>query len=408
MNTLKIVNARILTPESPGPRRGPQMAALRIIPRGSIVFAEGRIAAVGPEADALHAAREIDANGRVILPAFVDCHTHACWAGSRLDEWEMKSRGVPYLEILKGGGGIMSTVRAVRAAAESDLALGVLARLKAFFAGGTTTVEIKSGYGLDTATELKMLRAISTAAQQWQGEVVPTALLGHAIDPAMSREEFVRTTIDVTLPAVSAAYPGIPVDAFCEDGAWSLDEVRELFERAAALGHPLRVHSDQFTSRGMTPAAASMNARSVDHLEASTAADIEAIVRAGCIGVALPICGLHLDRRFASLRPLIDSGGAAAIATNCNPGSAPSTSMLLAMQLAVRHCGLRVHEAITAATANGAAVLGLKNCGVLATGMRGDAVMLRVRDEREAVYELGADMIADVVCKGELADTATA
>jgi len=202
-------------------------------PLADVLVSGGMIQAV--EAAGTGAAdMAIEAGGRVLLPGFVDAHTHACWAGDRLAEFEMKLRGAGYLDILKAGGGILSTVRAVRAASGSELAENLLQRLGLMLKEGTTTVEVKSGYGLTTRDELKMLRAIAAAAQHFAGTVVPTALLGHAMDP--DQPHFVDTVVNETLPAVHDEFPGIAIDAFCEQGAWSLADCRRLFERARSLG----------------------------------------------------------------------------------------------------------------------------------------------------------------------------
>lgn len=368
------------------------MGELQVLPRCDVLLEGGLVRSLGPtgSVQAGPSATVIDAHGRVVMPAFVDCHTHACWAGNRLDEWDRKLRGATYQEILASGGGIMSTVRAVRATGEAELTERLAGRLnEVFWRGGSAVVEVKSGYGLSTREELKMLRAIAGADGRWPGRVVATALLGHAIDESDS--DFVGRTIRETLPAVHAEFPGIAVDVFLEKGAWSLKESRQLLDAAKALGHPVRLHADQFTSLGGVGLGVELSAASVDHLEVTTPEDVARLASSPTVGVALPVCGMHLDGRYANLRGLIDSGGAAAIATNCNPGSAPSGSMALAVALGVRHCGLSVAEAITACTVNAAAVLGLADCGVIDVGMRSEVLLLRHTDERMLAYELGGE-----------------
>jgi imidazolonepropionase len=396
--SLLIRHARILTlAGSAAPRRGPALGDLGLLPQGDVLIRDGRIAAVAPRLDAPPGAEIIDARGRVLLPGFVDCHTHACWAGDRLDEWDRKLRGVPYLDLLKNGGGIHATVRAVRAATPAQLAATLRDRLMLMLRNGTTTVEVKSGYGLTTAAELKLLRAIQRAALEFPGTVVPTALLGHASegDP----DAYTQRVIQEMLPAVSREFPGIAVDAFCEEGAWSLDACVRLFERARP-DHPLRVHADQFTSLGMIPEALRLNARSVDHLEASTDQDLTALAASATLGVILPCTGFHTDQRYARARCFVDRGGAVALATNCNPGSAPTHSMPFALALAVRHCGLTPAEAIAAATVNAAAVLGLADRGRIEPGLRADLILLRHRDERLLAYEVGDNPVDLVLCQG--------
>ncbi len=387
------------------PRRGEDLGELSILPRADVLVENGKITSVMPGPSALRdmqraGVRVIDANGDVLLPGFVDCHTHACWAGSRIDEWEMKLAGASYLDILKRGGGIMSTVAAVRKATQPELTGLLLERLARMLENGTTTVEVKSGYGLSTHDELKMLRAIHDAAPKFQGSIIATALLGHAIDPAESREAFVRRMIDETLPAITQEFPGIAIDAYCETAAWSPGECMELFEKAYAADHPIRVHADQFNCLGMTSSAALHGYMSVDHLEASTPAELDVLGRSGTAGVILPACGYHLDHRYASGRALASKGGIVAIASNCNPGSAPCYSMQNVIQLAVRNCGLKISEAITASTVNAAHVLRLIDRGTLAPGQRADLVLLRTTDERDLAYEFGTNLVRMVMCGG--------
>jgi len=401
--SLLIRNARVLTLAGPHPRRGPAMRDLAVIDPCDVLVSGVTINAVGPKlAVPSGAFEDLDARGRVLMPGFVDCHTHMCWAGSRIDEWERKLAGASYLDMLKAGGGIMSTVRAVRAAPLDELVRCTRERIDRALSQGTTTVEIKSGYGLTTEAELKMLDAIRAAAVGANATVVLTALLGHALDADVPREEFIRTTIERTLPAVRERFGAIAVDAFCETGAWMVDECVRLFEAARGLGgegHPIRVHADQFTSMGMVARAIALGALSIDHLEAATPEDAAALGRSNTFAVVLPICGLHVDDRFANARRLVDAGAPVCVATNSNPGSAPSTSVALAAALAVRRAGLTPAEAITAITANPAALLGLADRGSIEPGKRADLVLLRHIDERALVYELEADH-ADVVIAG--------
>jgi imidazolonepropionase len=393
MLRLAIVNARVLTLAgapvgAAGPRRGRAMHELRVIERGHIIVDGERIAALGPGDPPEGACdRRIDAHGRVVMPAFVDCHTHACWAGQRFDEFEMMLAGVSYLDVLRRGGGIMATVRAVRNASEDELADLLLMRLARMAALGTGAVEVKSGYGLDTETELKMLRAIRRVAVVSPLAVTPTFLGAHAIDRDNPR--FVEQTINETLPAVVREFPGITCDAYCEASAWSLDDARRLFENARDLGCPLRVHADQFNSLGMTRLAVEMGAVSVDHLEATSHVDLLHLAHSRTMGVMLPCSGFHLDGRYAPGRAFVDAGGALAIATNYNPGSAPTPSMPFTIALACRTLKLTPAEAIAAATYNAACVLGLEDeVGSIEPGKRADVQILDSADERELGFEI--------------------
>lgn len=388
MTTVTIVNARILTLAGEDrARRGAAARDLGIIDRGFVQIDGDRIDAVGAgdPPQPLHG-EHIDAGGRVLMPAFVDCHTHACWAGNRFDEFEAKLRGASYLELLEAGGGIMATVRAVRATSEQELTDLLLHRLSRMAAMGTGTAEVKSGYGLDTQAELKMLRAVRAAGRRTPMTLVPTFLGAHAID--REQPDFVERTINETLPAVAMEFPGITCDAYCEHGAWSLADTRRLFENARDLGCPIRVHCDQFTSLGMTRLAVEMQAISVDHLEAVDPADLEHLVHSRTSAVLLPCSGFHLDDRYAPAREIVDAGGALALATNYNPGSAPSPSMPFAIALACRKLHLSAAEAIVAGTVNGAAVLGLEHeVGSIQSGKRADLQLLDSADERELAFE---------------------
>lgn len=397
-----IRGGRVLTMGAgPGPRRGRALSELGVLERADVLIDRGVVTGVGADLSAAAGSgwdgEIVQAEGRVVMPAFVDAHTHLCWAGDRLGEWAAKLGGASYLELMARGGGIMSTVRAVRAATQGELEWLLSARLASCAAEGTGTIEIKSGYGLTTADELKMLRAIGSAgagsgaagavAEASGLTVIPTACIGHAIDPDVPG--FVGRTIEQTLPAVSAAFPGICVDAYVESGAWSVDDGVGLLARAVGLGHPVRVHADQFNSLGMVEEAIGLGANSVDHLEASGPGTLDRLAASNTYGVMLPCSGFHLDGRYADGRRFVDAGGALVIATNANPGSAPCWSVPMAVALAVRHLGLTAAEAISACTVNAAALLGLSDRGRVAVGMRGGVIVLDTRDERELAWRFG-------------------
>ena len=416
INQLTITNARILTlAGATQPRRGDALRDLGVIENGFVRIEGGRILEVGEGECAAGAApagdggarsevrddEVLDAGGRVLIPAFVDCHTHACWAGQRFDEFEMKLAGRSYLEILQAGGGIMSTVRAVRAATQQELTENLLRNLERMAVLGTATVEVKSGYGLTTLDELKMLRAIREAASGNSLTIVSTFLGAHAIDA--DNPNFVEETINETLPAIVQEFPGITCDAYCEQGAWSLDDTKRLFEKAQSLGLPLRVHADQFNSLGMTRLAVDMNAISVDHLEATTPDDLKYLAQSETIAVALPACGFHLDDRYARAREFIDAGGALAIATNYNPGSAPTPSMPFVIALACRKLGLSPAEAIISSTINAACVLHLDSeIGSIEVNKRADLQLLNGTDERELGYELASPGPPLMIINGQI------
>jgi imidazolonepropionase len=398
MTATLITNARVLTLD--GAKAAGELGALD---RADVLIDDGSIRAVGPTAKANAPAKvqTLDAAGRVLMPAFIDAHTHACWAGDRLDEWERKQAGATYLEILESGGGIMSTVRAVRQASQSELTESLLDRLNHMLREGTTAVEVKSGYGLSTEDELKMLRAITDAADRWPGHVTPTACIGHALDPDIDSETFIETAIHETLDAVHAEFPAIAIDAYCETGAWTFDETVRLFERAQKLDHPLRIHSDQFNVLGMTRWAVEHHALSVDHLEATSKDELVRLAESETFGVMLPCSGFHVDGRYADGRTFLDAGGSLVIATNCNPGSAPTSSMPFAIALGVRHLGITAAEAIVASTRTAAEMLGLSDRGRIVPGLRADLILLRHADERQLGYEFGGNPVDAVWCAGE-------
>ena len=396
---LLIRNARILTlAGDTRPRRGPALRELGVIEHGDVRVDGGKIDAVGPRLDAPEGTEVIEANGRVLMPGFIDCHTHACWAGDRLDECEQRFRGVPHREILQAGGGMPATVRAVRAETKKQLAADLKPRLDTLLREGTTTVEIKSGYGLTIEDELKMLRAIVRAGHEWPGTIVPTALLGSAFEGSL--EDHTRMVVKEMLPEISREFPDITVDAICERDAWPVEACVRLFEKARKY-HPLRVHADQFSSLGMVPEAIRLGARSVDHLEASTKADLLQLASARTCGVILPCTGFETNQRYARAGFFVDAGGAVALATDCNPGTALTHSMPFAIALAVRCCGLTPAEAIAACTVNAAAVLDLRDRGTIETGQRADLILLRHRDERLLACELGGNPVDLVVCGGK-------
>ena len=413
MTSTFIANARVLTMGGvPAPRRHRALADLAPLDRADVLIQNGVIAEITPAGTPASALRKslgdnlkaIDARGRVLMPAFVDCHTHLCYAGSRMPEWERVLAGETYHDIAASGGGIMSTVRATRHASQGELACDLIGRADRALALGTTTVEVKTGYGLTLDHELKMLAAIQQAAEYCTSTIVPTALLGHAIDPDFPGEveDFVSHVVREILPAFSVKAPGCAVDAFCERSAWSVPQCLELFRAAKAAGHPIRVHADQFTSLGMVGEAIRLGARSVDHLEAALPDDMDHLGISSTFAVVLPCCGFHLDGRYAYARAIVDKGAALALATNANPGSAPCLSMPMAIALAVRFGKLKPSEALSAATINPALVLGFTDRGYIAPGARADLLLLHDTDERALAYEFGSSPIDLVFAKGQV------
>lgn len=404
MGAMLFINARILTLHGDGaPRRGAAMSDLAIIEHGWLLARDERIADLGDgdPPDGLDPDSVIDLNGRVLMPSFVDCHTHACWAGSRLDEFQMMLEGSTYLEILEQGGGIMSTVSAVRKAGVDELGSLLQDRISNMSTWGTGTIEVKSGYGLTTEDELNMIRAIHGASQQVPQLITGTFLGAHAIDP--DEPGFVDRMINETLPAVVEEFPGICCDAYCEEGAWSAKDTTRLFERAIELGCPIRVHADQFNELGMLEKAIELGAVSVDHLEATTGQGIKRIAESDTMAVLLPCSGFCLDDRYAPGRALLDAGAAVAIATNFNPGSAPCPAMPMAIVLACRKMGFTPQEAIAACTYNAACVLGLQGeVGSIAVGHRADLIVLETTNERDLAWMVAPPPPPLIVSRGEV------
>ncbi len=374
---------------------------------GACVVADGEhIAWTGPaerlpSLAARGALLEIDAGGAAVVPGFVDAHTHAVWAGSRAAEFEARSAGATYEEIAERGGGIRATVRATAAASVDELVAGARPRLRAMLQSGTTTVEVKSGYGLDLDAELRMLAAIRRLGDDAAlPSVVATYLPLHAT-PDGDRRQYLERVLRHDL---AAARPHATfVDAFCEVGAFSVDECRAVLRRALDLGYVARLHTEQRTRTGGARLAAELGAASADHLEHATDADLRALAAGDTVGVLLPGAALTLGGPRPPGRRAVDAGLPIALATDCNPGTCFAESMPLMLALGVLTCGLTPREALIAATAGGARSLRLPDRGRLAVGGRCDLVILDSDDWRDLAYHLGGDVVRTVVKAGTLA-----
>jgi imidazolonepropionase len=382
------------------PRRGAALRELGVLPRGDVLVEGDKIAAVGPELPVPPGAEVLDAEERVLLPGFVDCHTHACHVGDVLGDWERELAGASAAEIETAAGGLPAAVRAVRAATRKQIAAGLRVRLDTLLRAGTTTAEVKSGLGLNSDAERKLLGGIQRAASEWPGAVVPTACLGHAVEGDVAA--FTRLIVREVLPEVWHEFPGLAIDARCAADAWPVEACVRLLDRARKHGLPIRVSADQHASTGMVPEALALHARSIDHLEHASKADLQALAASETFGVMLPAASFHTGNRYARAGAFVDSGGLLALASDFGPATAPSASMPFVIALAVRHCGLTVAEAITATTVNAAAALGLADRGVIAPGLRADLVLLRHTDERQLAHEFGDNPVERVVCAGRL------
>jgi imidazolonepropionase len=378
------------------------MAEVEVLSDAAVLLRGDRIAAVGPYAELRRAAPDAavaDVSG-VLFPGFVDCHTHAAFAGPRLDDHQRRALGETYQSIAAAGGGILQSVRDVRALPEDALLARTAARVATLLAHGTTTVEIKSGYGLELETELKQLRVARRVADLVPVTVVPTFLGAHEVPPEYRdrRADFVRLVCEEMIPAVAGAELARACDVFCEPGVFTPGEARAVLTTGRAHGLAARLHADELDGSGGAELAVALAATSADHLAAVSEAGIRALGGATTVAVLLPATMTFLGRRTqAPARRLLEAGAAVALATDLNPGSSPTVSLPLVMALGVSQLGLRHAEALTAVTVNAAAVLGLAgDRGQLAPGYRADVVACAVEDWREIAYWLGDNRVSAV------------
>jgi imidazolonepropionase len=377
-----------------------------VVHDAALVARDGVIVYAGPEAtldrgDVPRGALEVQARGAVVTPGFVDAHTHIVWLGDRGDEYARRAAGATYEEIAAAGGGIRSTVTATAAGSLEDLVTASRERARRMLSGGTTTIEVKSGYGLEHDAEMRQLDA-AERLRQWQDlpDVVATYLPFHAT-PDGPREPFIE---DVCTRGVKdAAKRALFVDAFCDMGAYTVAECQRLF--TAATSHHLRpkIHAEQLSHSGGALLAAQVGAVSADHLEYATDTDLEALSKAGVVGVILPGASLVMGGPPPPGRRLLEAGCTVAVATDCNPGTCYSESMPLMISLAVSLGRLTPAQALVAATVGGAEALGLKDRGILRAGLRCDAVILETRDWVDVGYHLGGDIVGSVILDGRLA-----
>jgi imidazolonepropionase len=381
------------------PLRGADLGRVDVIERAFVLCAKGRIAEVGQMADlgVLEGdVEELDGRGLCALPGLVDCHTHACFAGDRAVEFELRARGASYEELHAAGGGILSTVEATRAAGEDGLREAVRRHREWMLHAGTTTFEAKSGYGLDRDTELASLLAIKAEGG------IPTWLGAHAVPPEY---EDADSYLDFALAEVlsEAAQIAEAADVFLERGAFDRDQARRYLEACRDAGLALRLHGDQFSEQGAIPLAVELGARSVDHLEATGAEGVRTLGASNVVGVLLPVAALVLGRPMPPARALVDAGAAVALATDFNPGSAFCESLPIVMSLACTQLGLSPGEALGAVTVNAAHVLGRADrVGRLAPGYDADLVLLAAPDWRHLAYHVGGEVVSAVVQAGRL------
>jgi imidazolonepropionase len=381
-------NAKLATMEPEGDAYG-------LVEHGALVIEGGKIAWCGPAASLPSAFADLsaeDLGGRLVTPGLIDCHTHVVFGGNRAREFEMRLEGASYEEVARAGGGIVSTVRATREAGEDALLADALKRVDALLAEGITVLEIKSGYGLDIETELRMLRVARKIAESRPMRVKTSFLGAHAI-PSEYKGEPDRYLSEVCLPALKAAHAeGLvdAVDGFCEGIAFSPEQIARVFDVGKDLGLPVKLHAEQLSNLGGAALAARYGALSADHLEYLDAAGVKAMADSGSVAVILP--GAFYTLRESQLPPVDlfrKHGVPMAVATDCNPGSSPLTSLLLTMNMACTLFRMTPEEALAGATRNAAQALGLDDCGILSAGKRADLAVWDVEHPAELSYRIG-------------------
>jgi imidazolonepropionase len=376
---------------------------LGLIHEAAWAVADGRIAWVGPESelpDEHRGVEEISCDGRAVIPGFVDAHTHLVFAGDRSEEFARRLRGESYEEILAAGGGIHSTVAATRMASATELADGAVTRLGRMLAAGTTTVEVKSGYGLTTADEVRILEAAAEAGRRSPVEVVPTFLGAHVPDKGVDRGEYVDLVVEEMLPACAPLAQWC--DVFCDRGAFTVADARRIFAAAREHGLGARVHAEQLTHTGAASLAADIHAASADHLDHATEEDAAVLRAAGVVAVLLPAVSFSMRSPQAPGRMLWDSGVKVAVATDCNPGTSNVESMPFVIALACLEMGLTPEEAVWAATRGGALALRLDDRGVTVPGALADLVILDAPSYAHIPYRPGTDLVWKVVKRGRV------
>ena len=388
MSTLVVRRAGLLvTLAGPAPRIGPALRDLAVLPDAALVARSGRIAWIGPDREVGPSvvperdATVLDAEGAAVVPGFVDPHTHLAFAGDRDEEIWMRLAGASYREIAESGGGIVRSVAATRAASKDELTQAVGSRLDEMLLQGTTTAEVKSGYGLETAAEVRSLEAIAEAGRRHPLTVVPTFLGAHEVplEHRGDRERYLRLLTDEMIPEVARRRLATFCDVFCEQGVFSVEESRRVLAVARDHGMKLRVHADELARTGGAELAAEMGARSADHLLYVSNDGIRSLARSGTVAVLLPAAAFYLRLgRFAPARALVEAGAAVALATDVNPGAGLSPAMPFAMAAGCFGMGLALEEALAAATLNAAVSLDLhRDVGNLEVGKRADLVVLR-------------------------------
>jgi len=395
--------SQLVTLRGSGPRRGNSLSNLELIEDGALLVRDGAIAAVGTRAQVessaeARAAEKLDLGGRVALPGFVDSHTHLIHAASRAEEYELKIQGSSYEEIARKGGGILNSVKKLRAATAEELKKRALAALQQFAAYGTTTMEAKSGYGLDVASELKILKLHKELAAEQPLEIASTFLGAHVVPDEFRKKaggtkKYIQLLEENLLPEIAERKLAEFCDVFCERGAFTVEESKRVLQAGRQWGLAPRMHAEQLSRSGATRLAILLRAASCDHLEYVNKSDIRALGRSETVATLLPGCDFHLGlQKYAPARALIDAGAIVALATDYNPGTSPTLSMPMILSLACTQLRMTPAEAITAATINAACALRReKQVGSLEVGKQADVAVFEVADYREIPYYFGVN-----------------
>lgn len=396
--------SQLVTAEGVGPKHGRAMRELKIVEQAAIAISAGVIVWTGRESEWKGEAEAIvGVGGCAVVPGLIDPHTHAVWAGDRLADFEARTSGSTYEDILAAGGGIRSTIRATAAASQDDLVALAKPRINALIASGATAIEVKSGYGFTPEAELAMLETIQSLSAVSAARIMPTLLIHIPPTVGTERSSYMSRVCEELIPEVARRNLATAVDIFVEKEAWQVGEAEVLFYRAKEYGLAIKLHSDQFHSIGGVELGVDFGALSVDHLEASGSEQIAKIAPSSTIATILPGVSLHLGIPSAPGRKLIDAGAAVAVGTDLNPGSSPLFSVSEALALSVRLNGLTVEEALVAGTVNAACALGIDNAGRLETGCAADCLVLQSNDWRDLVYTLGTNPVRDVWIGGKKA-----
>lgn len=402
-----------LTPE---PQRGHALGELGIIENGAVLIRTGQIITVGDSRDLLAShpnEPRLDACGQVVMPGFVDAHTHLVWAGDRAKEFELKLQGKSYLEILKSGGGILSTVEATRKASLEQLTSETRQRAKEIFQSGTTTAEAKTGYGLEYRSELQQMQALLTINREGLLEIHPTFLAAHAIPPEFTKnpQGYADLICDAMLPDFKgwwnelATRMELPfVDVFCEQGAFNLEQTRQILTTARNLGFPLKVHVDEFENLGGARLAVELGAASADHLVKTSVGEINLLGKSDTVSVCLPCTPFGLaEKDYPHAMGLLDAGATLCLASDLNPGTAWCGNMQFVLALACRTLHLTPAQAIAAATINGAAAIRQsRKLGSIHAGKQADLLILKVDDYRQLGYRFGGNLVSRIIKCGKV------